>query len=104
MKQNIYSIFDSAAGAYMRPFFAISDALALRSFGDICCDADHPVGQHPKDYTLFRVGIFDDNNGQLIPETPEALRNGLTMVKDSQKIASNSLKQFDASISPGGTA
>ena len=49
-----YSVFDRCSGAYDRPFFAISDAAAIRSFSDIAVAADHPIGAHPEDYTLFR--------------------------------------------------
>lgn len=77
MRMNIYSIFDSATGAYMRPWFVQSDEAAIRAFGDIACDNDHEVGRHPKDYTLYRVGYWDDNKGKITGETPEPLHTAL---------------------------
>ena len=65
-----YSVFDSASDTYDRPFFAQSDGQAMRSFGDIAVNAEHPIGQHPADYTLFRVGSWDDNEGKLEGESP----------------------------------
>ena len=55
MRLNVYTIFDSASSAYMRPFFMSSDGQALRSFTDISQDAEHEVGKHPEDYSLFRI-------------------------------------------------
>lgn len=95
-----YSVFDSASGVYDRPFFAGSDGLAVRSFGDIAVNADHPIGQHPADYTLFRVGSWDDNKGELVGESPVRLCNGVEMVAESQKIEPGALKD----VSIGGTA
>ena len=56
MLLNVYSVYDTAAAAYTRPFFLPSDAEALRQFGDICIDREHPIGKHPEDYYLVRIG------------------------------------------------
>lgn len=100
MKMNVYSIFDVASGVYLRPFMMQSDGQATRAFKDIATDADHDIGKHPEDYSLFRVGIFDDNKGTLIPENPECLCTALEMVASSRKVDREALK----AISPGGTA
>ena len=63
MNLNIYTIFDTASGTYMRPFFTQADGQAVRSFKDISCDAEHEIGQHPEDYSLWRIGLYDDNSG-----------------------------------------
>lgn len=63
MKMNVYAVFDKAVSAYMRPFFMQSDGQALRSFKDEALNADSPIGQHPEDYTLFRLASWDDNTG-----------------------------------------
>lgn len=80
MRLNVYTIFDTASGAYMRPFFVNSDGQALRMFGDIASDAEHEVGRHPEDYSLYRIGTYDDNKGQLVPEDKECLATAQEMV------------------------
>lgn len=65
MIQKAYSIYDSKAEAYSRPFFAINKAMAIRSFQDIAADQQHPIGQHPEDYTLFEIGQWDDTTSEL---------------------------------------
>lgn len=86
MRLNVYSVYDVAAGAYARPFFSQSDGEALRSFCDIAVDAEHPIGKHPEDYSLFRVGQWDDNKGKLVGEAPECLSTGMEAVARVQKV------------------
>ncbi len=88
MKLNIYSIFDTASGLYSRPFFTLSDAEAIRSFSDITQDAEHPIGKHPEDYTLFRLGVFDDTTGLLNNEANESLCTALERVAATKNPAS----------------
>lgn len=77
MKLNAYTIFDVASGTYMRPFFTGADGEAKRGFKDIASDAEHAVGQHPEDYTLYRVGSWNDVTGKLEGEELEKLMTGL---------------------------
>lgn len=60
---NIYVTYDSKAAVYSRPFFAQARGIALRTFGDISNDPEHPIGKHPEDYTLFEIGSYDDITG-----------------------------------------
>ena len=80
MKLNAYTIYDVAAGTYSRPWFAGSDGEATRGFKDICNDADHPIGAHPEDYTLYRCGNFNDTTGEIGTEMQEKLMTGLQCV------------------------
>ncbi len=100
MKQNIYSIFDTASGLYSRPFFTCSDAEAIRSFSDIATDAEHPIGRHPADYTLFRLGIFDDRDGNLTDEVNSSLCNALERIASAQNVKRDELDLFDKTLTP----
>ncbi len=73
----IFAIHDSAAEAYMRPFFAQSNGAAIRAFSVLVASSDHPVGEHPADYTLFEIGAFDELTGEIGPVVPKSLGNGL---------------------------
>lgn len=86
MKLNAYAIYDMAAVAYMRPFFLQTDAQAERMFTDLAIDADHPVGQHPGDYSLIRIGSFNDSNGQFEDASNETVCTGLEAVARSRAI------------------
>ena len=69
MKLSIVSVFDSAAGAFARPFFVPSVGLAVRSFRDEVNRAapDNPMHAHPDDFVLFELGELDDNTGLITP-------------------------------------
>ncbi len=80
MKTQIYSIYDTASATYQKPTFARTDGEIMREFQNICMDKQHPCGQHPEDYSLIRLGNYDDQNGKVINEVNECLATGLEMV------------------------
>ncbi len=104
MKLNIYSIFDTASALYLRPLFAQSDGQALRSFSDVAVDTDHEIGSHPEDYSLFRLGIFDDNSGKITNENNECLSTALEAVARARNKNGDQFELLDVTQSPGGTA
>jgi hypothetical protein len=69
MKQIIFSVRDSKAGAYLPPFFMPTRAQAERAFADCINDEKHQFGKHPEDYTFYEIGSFDDHTGKI--ETTE---------------------------------
>lgn len=68
MKVNVYSVFDEKAGAYLQPFFMVNDAMAIRAVKNAVSDPDHNFSLNAADYTLFRVGTWDDDGGILTSE------------------------------------
>ena len=99
---NAYTIFDTASGAYMRPFFLLSDSQATRSFTDIATDAEHEVGKHPEDYSLVRIGTFNDSKGQFAIEDVSVLATGLEVVASSRSTAGlrKFQEQFEGADAP----
>ena len=61
----IYAIFDDATKAYMEPWFVVNAEVARRAFHAIANDKKHPIGQSPKDYTLFELGEWDPETGTI---------------------------------------
>jgi len=75
---NAYSVHDSAAEAYLEPFYARTDAEAVRRFASAASKEDHQFHQHGGDFTLFRVGEWDEKAGRLVPaEVNKNLGNAL---------------------------
>ena len=62
------SIYDEKSGVYAQPFFAPSIPHAKRTFGDFCNDRETIVGMHPGDFTLFKIGVFDVQDGKLVAD------------------------------------
>lgn len=65
MKTCIYSVFDSKAAVYGTPFFMPNDGMAIRAFSDLVNDSKSTLWNHPEDFSLFRVGSFDDQVAKL---------------------------------------
>lgn len=63
----MFSVYDSAAKAFLRPFMAPTRGMALRGFMDACSSPDHEFAKHASDYTLFEIGSFDEATGILVP-------------------------------------
>jgi len=95
MKLNAYTIYDVASGTYMRPFYSEADGQAIRGFKDISQDAEHEVGKHPEDYTLYRIGDFNTTTGKMTGEELEKLATGLEMVAESRQIQPGQLKEVN---------
>lgn len=78
-----YTIFDCKALQYHSPWFAVSDGQACRSFQDLANDLNTVIGRHPKDYTLWLCGTYDDSNGQFLPISPlQHIVDAIALVAD----------------------
>lgn len=56
----IFTVYDSKAVAYMQPFFMKSTGEAIRAFQDTVNDSKTQFNHHPEDFTLFEIGVWDD--------------------------------------------
>lgn len=63
MLMGVYSVYDSKAKAYLPPFFMSNDFVAVRVFADCANDAQHQFCKFGADFTLFKLGTFNDENG-----------------------------------------
>lgn len=60
----IFSMFDTKAEAYVRPFFMPNLALAQRAIVRAGQEADHPFALHPSDYILYELGTWDEEHAE----------------------------------------
>lgn len=82
MKLLAFSIYDSKAEAFMRPYFAETKGLAVRSFRDAVNESGHGMNKYPEDYTLFHIGAFDPMTGSLEPiGTPVSMGLAITFLE-----------------------
>ena len=98
-KQSLYAIFDRASGVYDGPLRGQADGVVVREFTDMCVGDTHKISQHPEDYTLFKLGEFNDGTGELEPMTPVKLINGAEAVANSRKVNGAKLQEVDKEIS-----
>lgn len=63
MMTEMFTVFDSAADAFLEPFFAPTVEVAIRMFRTLVNREDHQFHVYPEDYTLFHIGTFDGSRG-----------------------------------------
>ena len=78
-----YSVHDSAAAAYLPPFFEHRDQMAMRTFGHAVAQEGHQFCEYPQDYKLFCVGECDDAKGIFKPQPPHFLCSALEYIRDT---------------------
>lgn len=84
MIQKVFSVYDNKAGTYSRPMFARMQGEMLRSFTTIANDKKHPVGMYPEDYTLYEIGTFDEQNGEIKPITHKSHGKAIQYVRSEE--------------------
>lgn len=83
-----FTIYDSKAEHYLPPFFQKTSALALRAFAQAANTVDHDFNLYAADYTLFRIGQYDDHNGKLeCLDAFENLGTGLQQIRPARLAA-----------------
>lgn len=69
-----FSIFDSKANAYLQPFFFPSTGEAVRAFITSSMDDKSKFNSHGQDFTMFRLGEFDDSKATFdLLDAPELI-------------------------------
>lgn len=78
MKLQIFAVRDRATDQYGNPMFLVSAGQALRSFSDEVNrqDTNNSIYQHPDDYDLFSLGIYDTDTGLFQTNNPQQIGIG----------------------------
>lgn len=61
----VYAVLDKASAAFLPLFLLPTDNVAIREFLTLAQQKDHQFCIHAKDYSLYRLGSWDDNTGML---------------------------------------
>lgn len=86
MIKYLFTIWDSAAGAYLDPFVAPSVEFAIRSFRQAVNKPEHQFNMFPEDYTLFLCGEFDAETGRVKEQAPQSLGVAITFIDKPMRI------------------
>lgn len=68
MQLKMFSVRDDLMAIYLAPFFARNEVEAKRQIDAALRDpqmGNTPMVMSPKDFSLWRVGTFDDDTGQV---------------------------------------
>ena len=64
MKKIYYAVYDRKSEMYSQPFLEIKDGTAIRAVQDLVINQkDHAFAKHPSDFSLHKLGDFDDETG-----------------------------------------
>lgn len=78
MKYPVMSIRDNLVG-FLRPIVEPNQAVAIRNFRD----SFSGLPEHTReDYTLFCIGEFDDQTGEIVPCSPYVVCHATDFLKD----------------------
>lgn len=64
MKLDIFTVFDNAANAFLPPFYMHNEQMAYRAMKECLADENHKFSQHSPDFTLFKLGSYDDTTAK----------------------------------------
>ncbi len=67
----IFTMYDTKANAYVRPFFMPNVAMAQRAIVKAGQDIDHPFAMHPRDFILYGLGSWDEESAEFHLTIPE---------------------------------
>ena len=84
MNLKIYAIRDIQANRAITPIFRENDNVAIRDF----CRAiqQEPFNQAPEDYTLYRIGEWDDETMILVERENFRIMNGSEVQQKTEDI------------------
>lgn len=81
MKVDLYAIQDVVAEKFNTPFASENELTAKRTVARACL-VDEGFINNPEDYRLFKIGEYDPETGQVVPEsTPKLVCEVYSLVK-----------------------
>lgn len=82
MELKVIAVFDAKLDAFMIPAFMQTRGMAMRGFIDACKKEGHEFAKHPEDYTLFELGVYDQESGKFQNhKAPESLGAAIHLIE-----------------------
>lgn len=85
MKVGLYCVLDSVSGVYDGPVPAQNDGVALRNFQAMAQNDQSPIGRNPADFSLWRVGEWNDGLGEITIEPKKKLAFAIDLLKPTEE-------------------
>ena len=61
----VLATYDKKTETFSGPFITKKIAAAMRDFSDECKNEKSYLAQHPEDYSLWRIGEYDEEHGTM---------------------------------------
>lgn len=65
MKLNLYSVHDIVAKIFTQPLPMTNDEVVTRVMRNCVNNKEHNYSYNPSDYTLYHIGVYDDEKGKI---------------------------------------
>lgn len=88
MNIRLYTIKDSKADCFGKIFMFENDEQAKRSL-QVAVTQDKGISMFPDDYTLYFLGVYDDESGIIAGQVPDRLYTGMQALADLSKRATD---------------
>lgn len=82
MDFKIFTIYDSITDAYMTPFFLRNVPHAQRVFRSMVNNQNEQMATSPGDFTLFEIGHWTDEDGNIVPIDLKSHGTGLSYLDE----------------------
>lgn len=76
MIRGLYTIRDEASGLYMTPTTNLTNDAAIRDF-DFALKSNELMKFKPQDFSLWKIGEYDDVTGVIDADNPQCLKRGV---------------------------
>lgn len=80
METQLFTVYDSAADRFLDVFPAPTVEFAMRGFREAVNKEGHQFNKFPEDYTLFHVGAFNAETGEVLGYPPRSLGVAVTFM------------------------
>lgn len=76
VKWKLFTIRDAKVGVYRTVMYHVHVGDALRTFQEMANDPQCNIAKYPDDFSLYQVGEFDEDSGQIEPMAPKFYGTG----------------------------
>lgn len=85
MKNKMFAVYDAKVKAFLSPFFMRNSGEATRGFESVANDEKSSISHYPEDYSLFELGEWDDETGNLSMHEAKVPLGTAIMFKKNEK-------------------
>ena len=71
MEFELYVIYDACENRYSSPVCNTNDAVAMRALANEAMREGNLWNSHPQDFTLYNIGTYYSNTGEIITHKAE---------------------------------
>ena len=81
----LFTINDSKANTHLPPFTSENSGSATRQFEQILSNPNHLLAKYPEDFTLIRIGKFNQESGAIEHTDHMTVCNGAQFKKETEE-------------------